>query len=247
MFVAAGHWTSLRPAVDSSFPCFVRRDIPILKSREQDIVAQQKKRFGDREVVLRRALERGIWTSGEMAALFCVAPRTISTFCSNGELRHFRIGPDRRSTTQDLWDFAKKNSIYPVTEWLARNWLPAGEAQAVYNRRVIPDPHPLIIQVLDSNSRAAQELLELFTYLEDWKRRYVIDSTDNDANGWRETIGQGTEAGSPMGAGVGGNHTSKSELLSTDDGSSTSSAGGHVHSDNCAHCGQPPGHPTYRG
>lgn len=47
-----------------------------------------------------------IYSTGQAAALFPVAPRTVSTWCDTGRLKHFKIGQDRRIHESDLRDFA---------------------------------------------------------------------------------------------------------------------------------------------
>lgn len=57
--------------------------------------------------IYKTAKEAGIYTTGHVSKICCVAPRTVSKWCDTGRLKHFRIpgSQDRRIVRADLIRF----------------------------------------------------------------------------------------------------------------------------------------------
>lgn len=72
----------------------------------------------------------GIYTTGQVAKIFNVAPRTVAKWCDRGSLKHYRIpgSQDRRISREQLERFAKEfNMPLPSEETTASQ---AGDASA---------------------------------------------------------------------------------------------------------------------
>lgn len=65
-------------------------------------------------------LGQRVFTTGQVARLCCVAPRTVTKWCDSGRLRHYRVplSLDRRISRADLVTFLREWSLQEALERL---------------------------------------------------------------------------------------------------------------------------------
>jgi len=88
---------------------------------------------------IKKLLAREFFTTGRIAKLLNVAPRTVATWIDKGELVGFRLpsSKDRRVSKKDLFDFIKSHGIRVSWEDQEDTWkddvaLKGGTVPAAY-------------------------------------------------------------------------------------------------------------------